>query len=139
MKHKTLFFSIASIVLLVLTATFIYIVSSPRQFPRGPVLWAEKLSIKPEKYIVVTKPDRYLLEALSNPETDVFVGSWDNTNIDELVETYQTFNVEYNDAYYTVNLGDIDPVYGGFLLILLISWIALGVGFLISHVTARRA
>jgi len=126
-------------ILLVFTAIFFYVIFHPRECRYGPMLWAERLSAKPEKYIVVTDPDPYLLEALSNPETEVFIGYWENTNIDELVMAYDTNNVEYNGTYYMVNLITDHPFYGGFLLILLVSWIGLGVGFIISLVTARRA
>jgi len=49
----------------------------------------------------VTDPDPYLLEALSNSGTPVFVGSFENTKVDELVWAQGTDNLEYNNAYYT--------------------------------------
>jgi len=145
MKPKTLFFSILSIVLLVLTAIELYRGTHPRECRYGPVISAERLSAKPAEYVVVTDPDPYLLEALSNAGTEpnlgreVFIGSWDNTNIDELLEShgYKTFNVEYNYTYYTVHLGSVTPA--SFLWILLFSWIVLGVGFVINHLRTQRA
>jgi len=135
LKHKILFFSILSVILLVFTAIDVYALSSPVQFHYGPVLYAEKLSAKPTNYIALTDPDPYLLEALSNPSRDVFIGSWDNTNLDELVETYQTNNVEYNNTYYTVTMVSVDVfIYGTFFLILIFSWIVLGLSFLITQV-----
>jgi len=129
--------------LLVVTLAFIaivnYVWSNPRQFHFGPVLWAERLSEKPAEYIVVTDPDPYLLEALSKPETEVFIGYWENTNIDELVMAYDTNNVEYNGNYYEVIMMTDHPIFTGFAFFLLFCWIVLGIGFLISHVTARRA
>jgi len=139
LKHKTPIFLGLGIILLVFTAIDAYALSNPQQFRYGPVLWAEKLSTKPEKYIVLADPDAGLLEALSNPSRDVFIGSWDNTSIDELVETYQTYYVEYIDAYYKVHLETVDVfIYNTFSLILISGWVGLIVSFLISLVIAPR-
>lgn len=82
----------------------------------------------------MTDPDPYLLEALSNPGRLVFVRSWEDTKFTALLETYQTNNVEYNGAYYTVDLVSVDTLsYGVYFLILLISWIVLVVSFTISR------
>jgi hypothetical protein len=139
MKPRILFFLSASMILLVLTALVLYVQSNPEKFRYGPVLWAEKLSTKPETYMVLTDPDPYVVEALSNPGSDVFVGSWDNPNIDELIEThrYRTNNVEYSQTYYTITMGSLDPVYGTFFWILIFSWIGLGVSFVVTYVRAR--
>jgi len=141
MKRRILFFSV-SMILLVLTALDVYALSNPEKFHYGPVLWAEKLSTKPEKYIVLTDPDPYLLEALSDPGSpgrEVFVGSWDNTNIDELVETHKTNKVEYSKAYYTVHIEIVDVfIYATFFLILIFSWISLGLNFVVTYVRARK-
>jgi hypothetical protein len=142
MKRRILFFLSASMILLVLTALDLYALSNREKFRYGPALWAEKLSTEPEKYIVLTDPDPYLLEALSNPGSlgkQVFVGSWDNTNIDELIETHETNNVEYSKTYYTVTIASVDVfIYGQFLLILIFSWIILGLSFLVTYVRARK-
>jgi len=94
MKPRILFFLSVSMMLLVLTALFLYIMSNPEKFRYGPVLWAEKLSTKPERFMVLTDPDPYVVEALSNPGSLVFVGYWDNTNIDELIEKNQQRGVQ---------------------------------------------
>jgi len=139
MKRRILFFLSASMILLVLTALDLYALSNREKFRYGPALWAEKLSTEPEKYIVLTDPDPYLLEALEALEKQVFVGSWDNTNIDELIETHETNNVEYSKTYYTVTIASVDVfIYGQFLLILIFSWIILGLSFLVTYVRARK-
>jgi hypothetical protein len=127
-------------ILLVLTALDVYALSNPEKFHYGPVLWTEKLPTKPEKYIVLTDPDPYLVEALSNPAREVFVGSWDNTNIDELIETHETNNVEYSKAYYTVTIGSVDIfIYGTFFWILIFSWIILGLSFVVTYVRPKTS
>jgi len=132
--------------LLVLTALDVYALSNPEKLNYGPVLWAEELSTEPEKYIVLTDPDPYLLEALSdpgspgNPRRSVFVGSWDNTIIDELIETHETNNVEYSKAYYTVTMGSVDtPIYGLFFWILIFSWVILGLSFVVTYVRPKTS
>jgi len=135
MKRRGPFFSGLSVILLVLTVADIYAISHREQLKYGSALVGQKLSTKPEEYVVVADPDPYLLEALSNSGTAVFVGSFDNTNVDELVWAQGTDNLEYNNAYYTVTLLSVDNFfYHRFFLILLASWIVLGVGF----VRARR-
>lgn len=144
LKPKTLFFSILAIILLVFTVIDLYAMTNPQQFRYGPVLWAETLSSKPEKYFVLTDPDPYVLEAISDPGSSgnlgrlVFIGSWDNTNIDELVHSYKTNDALYNDAYYTIHTESADNLtYGTAFLFLIFFWICLGVGFGISQVRAR--
>jgi len=138
MKRRILFFFSVSMILLVITALDVYALSNPEKFHYGPVLWAEKLSTKPEKYMVLTAPDPYLVEALSDPGSEVFVGSWDNTNIDELVETHKTNKVEYSKVYYTVHIEIVDVfIYATFFLILIFSWIGLGLSFAVTYVRAR--
>lgn len=126
-------------ILLVLTAIDVYALYNPEKFHYGPVIWAEKLSTKPEKYMVLTDPDPYVVEALSNLGRAVFVGSWDNTNIDELVETQKTNNVEYSQTYHTVHIESTDQfIYGLSFWILVSSWIGLGVSFIVTYVGARK-
>lgn len=79
------------------------------------------------------------MHALSDPGSEVFVGSWDNTNIDELVETHKTNKVEYSKAYYTVHNEIVDVfIYATFFLILIFSWISLGLNFVVTYVRARK-
>jgi len=136
MKHKTLFLSIA-IILLVFTAIYNYIMTHPREFRFGASVSAEKLSAKPADYFVVTDPDPYLLEALSHSGTEVFAGFWDDIKIDELIAANDTNNVEYGDAYYTVQLYSNDPVYMGLGGIVLFGWIALALSFTITLISAK--
>jgi len=72
------------------------------------------------------------------PYTIVFVGSWDNTNIDELILAHRTNNVEYSQAYYTVTMviGEVF-IYAQSFLILIFSWIGLGVSFVVTYVRAH--
>jgi len=134
MKRKGPFFLGLSVILLVLTVADIYAISHPQQLKYGSALVSQKLSMKPEKYVVVADPDPYLLEALSNSGTAVFVGSFEKTNVDELVWAQGTDNLEYNNVYYAVNLLSVDNFfYHRFFLILLFSWVVLGVSFVRAH------
>ena len=101
MKRKGRFFLGLGLILSVLTVADFYVISHPRELKYGSALVCQKLSAKPEKYVVVPDPDPYLLEALSNSGTPVFVGSFENTKVDELVWAQGTDNLEYNNAYYT--------------------------------------
>jgi hypothetical protein len=138
MKRRILVFSSVSMMLLVLTALDLYAIYNRQKFRYGPALWAETLSTEPETYMVLTDPDPYVVEALSNPESAVFVGSWDNTNIDELIKRHRTNNMEYSQAYYTVTMiiGDVF-IYAQYFLILIFGWIGLGVSFIVTYVRGR--
>lgn len=116
-----------------LTVIYMYVMTHSPEFHYGPLIVAEKLSAKPEQYVVVTDPDPYLLEALSNPRSLVFVYSWKDTPMFDALLNAGTDNVEYNDAYYRVGFGSVDPVFGGCWLPLLISWIVLGVSFAVTR------
>jgi len=135
MKYSALFVSVA-IILLVVTVAYAYFITHPREFHFGAVISAERLSARPTDYFVVTDPDPYFLEAVSHPGTLVFAGFWEDITIDELIAANNTNNVEYGDAYYTVQLGSADPIMGGFVWIL-VGWIGLGLSFAITALRHR--
>ena len=116
-----------------LTVIYVYVMSNSPQFHYGPLIVAEKLSAKPEEYVVVTDPDHYLLEALSNPGRPVFVRSWKDTPMFDTLLEAGTNNVEYNVTYYMIEFGSLEPAFGGYWLLLLVSWIVLGVSFAITR------
>ena len=134
-----IFFFVVAIVLSMLTIVDLLTLSYPEYFGYGPSLLAEKLIEKPDKYIPLANPDSYLLQAISNPGKDVFIGSWENTQFDEMVETYGTSNIEFNGIYYEIHLLSVDVfVYGLFFWLLMISWGILGIPIIIKHLRKKR-
>ena len=89
-------------------------------------IYAEKLIEKPSNYFVLDKPDRYVLEAISNQHSSIF-NSLDSTKIDELTDNHETPNIEYNGSYYGIAMsyGDSFPPFG--LPILLLGGIAVSI------------
>jgi hypothetical protein len=67
--------------------------------PRHEVV-AGNLSEKPEDYFIVAGPDPVLLQAISNPGKSVYFRSWDEVEIDDLIDQYGTCNFEYQNNYY---------------------------------------
>ena len=65
------------------------------------VIYASKLSEKPSYYFVLENPDGYVLEAMSN-QNYVYIGSPQDTQLDELISAHETSNLEYNGTYYSV-------------------------------------
>jgi len=94
----------------------------------GLVFIAEELNEKPSRYISLIEPDSYVLRAVSNPGEEVVVGSWENSEFDDLSSSYGTSNVEINGKYYVIHQYSKDP--RPFLLdflLLLVGWITLGI------------
>ena len=65
------------------------------------VIYASKLNGKPTNYFVLDNPDSYVLEAMSS-QNYVHIGSPQDTQLDELIMTHETSNLEYNGTYYSV-------------------------------------
>lgn len=114
----------------------------------GMVIVAHKLPEKPDRYFVLTEPDSYVEQAISKPHEEVYVGSWDKTEFDEMVEDYETPNVEFNGKYYEVNCMSKDPpaltLRDVALLsfsLLAVAWVALGIAavFYWTHTEVRWA
>jgi hypothetical protein len=73
-------------------------------------VYADKLGEKPSNYFVLENPDRYIIEAISS-QSYVYIGSPEDTQIDELITAHGISNVEYNSTYYQVGFlfGDNFP------------------------------
>jgi len=135
-KIIPLFFFAIAVVLFALTIIDLMALSSPERFHYGPALHAEKLLEKPDKYMSLANVDSYVLQAITTPGNVVFVGSWDNTQFDELMLTYETNNVEYNGNYYRIDLLNADAfAYGTYFWLLMIGW---GILVISIAITARR-
>jgi len=140
MKKKILALYLAvTIVLSILTIIDLQALSFPERFGYGPLLLAKKLAEKPEKYVSLANPDPYLLHAISNPEKEVFIGSWENTQFDEMVQTYGTNNAEFNGNYYEINMliGDAFA-YGTYFWLLIVSWGILGISIIILYLRRNK-
>jgi hypothetical protein len=126
-------FIVVAVVLFVFTIVDVVALSYPKWFSYGLVFVAEELAEKPDKYISLTEPDSYLLQAISNPGEEVVVGSWENSEFNEMVETYRTNNVEVDGEYYHIHLYSKENFFWGMLLLLLIvGWAALGIAMMVS-------
>ena len=66
---------------------------------------AESLSVKPEKYFILSNPDQYVLRAIKGE--GVVVRQID-TQIYDLERQYGTSNVEYNGSYYAIWIAFVD-------------------------------
>jgi len=76
-----------------------------------------------------------VLEAISTQKL-VFV-NYDDTQIDELIQTYDTNNIEFNNNYYEINFLSVDPKTFGYFGLLIISWILWGIISIIAVIIAR--
>jgi len=136
-KITVLYFAVA-IVLSVLTIIDLMALSYPERFGYGPVLLADNLTEKPAKYIQLTNPDSYIQQAISDLGKAVFIGSWENTQFDEMVQTYGTNNAEINGNYYEIHLLIADAfAYGIFFWLLMISWFILGISIIIKRLRKK--
>lgn len=66
---------------------------------------AESLTVKPEKYFILSNPDQYVLRALNGE--GVVVRQID-TKICDLERQYSTSNVEFNGSYYAIWIAFVD-------------------------------
>jgi len=98
----------------------------------GMTLVAEKLTEKPDVYILLTEPDSYVLQAISNLGDQVVVGASENSEFDEMVETHGTNNVEINGNYYQIQVYSKDFFLWGVLFLLsLAGWVVFGIAVLV--------
>ena len=67
---------------------------------------SQSLTVKPEKYFVLSNPDQYVLRAI-NGEQSVFAPQKD-TQIYDLERQYDTSNIEYNGSYYAIWIAFVD-------------------------------
>jgi hypothetical protein len=79
-----------------------------------------------------------VLKAILNPGKEVFIGSWDNTEFDQMVQTYGTNNAEFNGKYYEIHMLSKDVfIYGLFFWLLMVSWGILGISIIIRRLRVR--
>ncbi len=110
-------------VLLVLTVADLAALSYPEHFAYGPALIADNLTEKPDNCIPLTNPDSYILQAINDPGNPVFIGSWQNTQFDEMFQTCGTNNVEFNGNYHEIQILYVDAFgYTTFFWLLMIGW-----------------
>lgn len=135
------FFLFCAIVLSVATILGVLGLSFPKYFGYGMALRAEKLAEKPDEYISLTDPDPYVFEAISNPEKMIMVGSWKNSQFDELVSIHKSnpLNVEVDGRYYRVTLYAVDAfIWGQLMLISMVGWPMLGAAIMVWKLYMRR-
>src|SRR4030067_1128000 len=98
----------------------------------GYALEAYRLTDKPDKYFLLENPDSYVLESISNPQTLVFVNP-DNTQIDGMIQTYGTNNIEYNGNYYEIQTLYADPPPSPALVPpLMLAWAVWGIAAIVG-------
>ena len=68
------------------------------------IIYASKLSEKPNYYFALENPDAYLLKAISSQDY-VSIGSPEDTQIDDLIRAKETSYFEYNGTYYGAGFG----------------------------------
>ncbi len=72
---------------------------------------AEQLHAKPDDFFVVTDPaDPILIQAISNPKQSIPIQSYDETEIDELIQEHDTNNIEYHGNYYFVGFLNVERI-----------------------------
>jgi|WetSurMetagenome_2_1015567.scaffolds.fasta_scaffold99720_2 hypothetical protein len=124
-----------TIILAIFTIIGIVVAIYSEQSGNGLCIFANNLADKPEKYFSLTNPDSYVLRAISNPGKLITIGSFDNTRIDELEQTYSTNNIKYNDNYYEIQSVYVDRYSYGYLLSATIGWFLLGIAAAIFAIT----
>lgn len=65
---------------------------------------AHKISYVPERYVLLDKPDCYVLEAINNGWSVGFL-SWDTTDFDETYyEAYDKFNNRFDYTHFILSI-----------------------------------
>jgi hypothetical protein len=135
MKRKLfalfLFFIIAAILLSAITAYAVANKGKAKQTTTsGLYIVAQELSEEPQTYLFLENADVYVSQAISNPGEHVYVGNWDNTQIDDMMQANQTRNIKLNSSYYTILLLSQDPprvISVEFIQLLTIGWVLWGI------------
>ena len=133
MKPLSFFFVLITVILCVATVFVVVEIVQLQQSGYGSALEARKLTDIPETYFSLDNPDSYVLQAASNPNELVFV-SPDNTQIDEIIQTHGTNNMEYNNTYYEIQFLSVDPGVFEYLGSLMIGWILWGIFAIVAVV-----
>ena len=96
---------------LVAVSSAIVLIYIPARYHPTYAIQAERLTEKPDTYFYLDNPDVYISQAISNPQELVTLNSFDDTQIDELVEEHNTSNIQVNDSYYQIGFvyGDNFP------------------------------
>jgi hypothetical protein len=131
MKPLSFFFVLITVILFTATAFVIIGIVQLQQSSYGSAIEACNLTDTPEIYFSLENPDSYVLQAISNPQTLVFVNP-DNTQIDELIQTHGTNTIEYNNIYYQIQFLSVDPGVFGYLGPLMIGWILWGFSVIVA-------
>lgn len=123
-----------AIVLFVLSVADFAALSYPEYFGYEPALVASDPMEKPDKYMPLTNPDSYVLQAIEDTGMPVFIGSWQCTQFDELIQTYGTNNVEFNGNYYEIQTLSADTfVYTTIFWLLTIAWVIFTISIIRTH------
>jgi hypothetical protein len=67
---------------------------------------ANELSQKPAEYFALPNPDKYVLAAINRQF--LTLRSLDETQIDNLMNSHGTPNIEYNGTYYWIGIVNVD-------------------------------
>ncbi|MEM2130518.1 MAG: hypothetical protein QXZ70_07980 [Candidatus Bathyarchaeia archaeon] len=100
---------IALLVIIGLSAfVLIYI---PARYHSTYAITAERLTEKPDTYFLLENPDVYVSQAISNPQEFVVINTFEDSQIDELIEEHHTNNIQVDDSYYEISIiyGDNFP------------------------------
>jgi hypothetical protein len=91
-------------------------------FGSGYEISAQKITDKPDNYLVLNDPDEYILQAMANNHSSVFK-SLDQTQFDELRGENSGrsgfINIEYQGSYYELGLVAVDSTAPFYPLILM--------------------
>ena len=106
----------------------------------GATIIVREISEEPQSYFLLENPDPYVLEAILNPEKPVYINFFNKTQIDELVESYDTSNIEYDGQYYSIDLAYVDSIPDTLgVSVLIVVWFLFGLSALIVVVSHSRA
>jgi len=106
----------------------------------GATIIVREISEEPQSYFLLENPDPYVLEAILNPEKPVYINFFNKTQIDELVESYDTSNIEYDGQYYSVDLAYVDSIPDTLgVSVLIVVWFMFGLSALIVVASHSRA
>jgi hypothetical protein len=117
----------------------------------GKVRWAvsaQRLTVAPETYVSIQNPDPFLQKALNEPDTPVYVPSFDGTPKYEVISAHGNITnwnpvvVEYNGGFYSVGALIADPSPAPFFLLFVVSpvcWAIFVLSLLALWLRGRKA
>ena len=91
---------------LLAVSSAVALVAIPANYHPTYFIRAERLGQQPETYFVLENPDSVVSQAISNPQESVEILSLEDTQIDELIDEYDSdpFNVKVNDSYFRIGI-----------------------------------